>query len=133
MSTLRVDIITDEAGTGPVDFPNGLTGDGSALTGITPSPAQVLSAAAGASAGAVGTYIMARQITNGVTYILGSTASGSVLYPANTYQASSSSGYDSRYGSLSGTWRCMGETNIFNGTSTGSNANVQTTSWLRIS
>ena len=109
--------------------------DGSALTGIstTPTTGQVLSATAGASAGAVGTYIMARQITNGVTYILGSTASGSALYPANTYQSSGSSGYDSRYGSLAGTWRCMGETNIFNGTSTGSTANVQTTSWLRIS
>lgn len=98
-------------------------GDGSALTGVGGST----------TAGAVGTYIMARQISNGVTYILGSTASGSVLYPANTYQSGGSSGYDSRYGSLSGTWRCMGETNIYNGTTTGTTANVQTTSWLRIS
>ena len=124
---------------GTIDASN-LTGvlpaiDGSALTGIssTPSTADVLSATAGASAGAVGTYILARQISNGVTYILGSTIAGSSLYPANTYHASGSSGYDSRYGSLTGTWRCMGETNIFNGTSTGSTANVQTTSWLRIS
>lgn len=109
--------------------------DGSQLTGIssTPTTSDVLTATAGASAGVVGTYIMARQISNGVTYILGSTASGSVLYPANTYQSGGSSGYDSRYGSLSGTWRCMGETNIYNGTTTGSTANVQTTSWLRIS
>ena len=124
---------------GPLDASN-LTGalpaiDGSQLTGIssTPTTSDVLTATAGASAGAVGTYIMARQISNGVTYILGSTASGSVLYPANTYQSGSSSGYDSRYGSLSGTWRCMGETNIYNGTAAGSTANVQTTSWLRIS
>ena len=107
--------------------------DGSALTGIDTTTAQVGTATSGLAAGAVGSYIMARQISNGVTYILGSTASGSVLYPANTYQSGASSGYDSRYGSLSGTWRCMGETNLYNGTVSGTTANVQTTSWLRIS
>ena len=34
MSKISVDAITDEAGTGAPNFPNGLTGDGSALTGI---------------------------------------------------------------------------------------------------
>jgi len=34
MSTIAVDNITDEAGTGAPNFTNGLTGDGSALTGI---------------------------------------------------------------------------------------------------
>lgn len=34
MSQISVDTITDEAGTGAPSFPNGLTGDGSALTGI---------------------------------------------------------------------------------------------------
>tara|TARA_R110000796_G_scaffold72065_2_gene163307 strand:+ start:569 stop:1831 length:1263 start_codon:yes stop_codon:yes gene_type:complete len=34
-STLQVDSITDEAGTGAPDFPNGLTGSGSALTSLT--------------------------------------------------------------------------------------------------
>ena len=53
MSTLRVDTITDEAGTGPVTASNGLnvtgtlaatsvTGDGSALTGITSTPASTV-------------------------------------------------------------------------------------------
>ena len=36
MSTIKVDAISDEAGTGAPNFPNGLTGDGSALTGISP-------------------------------------------------------------------------------------------------
>lgn len=34
MSTIKVDTITDEAGSGAPDFPNGMTGNGSALTGI---------------------------------------------------------------------------------------------------
>ena len=34
MSTLRVDTITDEAGTGAPNFPNGMTGDGSGLTDV---------------------------------------------------------------------------------------------------
>ena len=34
MSTIKVDTITDEAGSGAPDFPNGMTGSGSALTGI---------------------------------------------------------------------------------------------------
>lgn len=42
MSTLRVDTITDEAGTGAPNFPNGMTGDGSALTGITSTPASTV-------------------------------------------------------------------------------------------
>lgn len=42
MSTLRVDTITDEAGTGAPNFPNGVTGDGSALTGITSTPASTV-------------------------------------------------------------------------------------------
>tara|TARA_R110000851_G_scaffold98040_1_gene212445 strand:+ start:811 stop:2022 length:1212 start_codon:yes stop_codon:yes gene_type:complete len=34
MSTIKVDTILDGTGTGAPDFPNGLTGDGSSLTGI---------------------------------------------------------------------------------------------------
>ena len=40
MSTIKVDAITDEAGTGAPNFPNGMTGDGSALTGL-PLPSAV--------------------------------------------------------------------------------------------
>lgn len=34
MSSIKVDSITDAAGTGAPAFPNGITGDGSALTGL---------------------------------------------------------------------------------------------------
>jgi hypothetical protein len=34
MSTLKVDTITDAAGSGAPDFPNGMTGNGSSLTGL---------------------------------------------------------------------------------------------------
>jgi hypothetical protein len=34
MSQLKVDTITDEAGTGSPDFPNGVSGDGSGLSGV---------------------------------------------------------------------------------------------------
>jgi hypothetical protein len=34
MSTIKVDTITDEAGSGAPDFPNGMTGNGSSLTGL---------------------------------------------------------------------------------------------------
>ena len=107
--------------------------DGSALTGITPTTAQVLTATAGASAGAVGTYVMARHLTLNVTNVLGSTTAGSNLYPANTFANNTDSGYDNRSGALSGTWKCMGETNVWNGTSVGTNAAIMTTLWLRIS
>lgn len=96
------------------------------------STSAVLSATAGATAGSVGTYLLARKLSFSVVS-LGSTTAGSELYPANTYQSGGSSGYDSRSGSLAGTWQAMGEVGIFNGTSTGSTANVLTTVWLRIS
>jgi hypothetical protein len=34
MSTIKVDTITDAAGSGAPDFPNGMTGNGSSLTGL---------------------------------------------------------------------------------------------------
>jgi hypothetical protein len=37
MSTIKVDTITDEAGSGAPDFPNGMTGNGSSLTGLATS------------------------------------------------------------------------------------------------
>jgi phage-related tail fiber protein len=38
MSNLRVDTITDEVGSGAPNFPNGLTGDGSQLAGLSGVP-----------------------------------------------------------------------------------------------
>jgi len=42
MSTIRVDTITDEAGTGAPNFPNGLTGDASGLSGLPSEASQLL-------------------------------------------------------------------------------------------
>jgi hypothetical protein len=148
MSTILVDSISDTAGTGSPSFPNGVAGDGSALTSLTssnltgslpaidgsaltgissaPSTADVLTATAGLTAGAVGTYVFARGAlsTSGRQFVWNSTYSGSGLYPAGpsayhglTDSGSSwnSSGYGMAAGyylapSLSGTWRCLGYT-----------------------
>ena len=80
------------------------SGDGSGLTNLpssAPSTAQVLSATAGASAGAVGTYALAEIKQNG-GIPFGGTRAGAYLAPCNTAGAEA--------GSLSGTWRCMGYT-----------------------
>ena len=155
MSTLRVDTITDEAGTGPVEFTSGITGDGSgltsltagnltgtlpaidgsaltslaagnltgtlpaidgsALTGIssTPTTADVLSATAGATAGAVGTYAYLINLGGNIGITPSATTAGSSLrYSAqSTNSLSSASGYSvgHTYSSgPSGTWRAMG-------------------------
>ncbi len=82
--------------------------DGSALTGIstTPTTAQVLTATAGATVGAVGTYALAKYAFD-TTAAAGSTHAGSNLQPVslspiNTYTATPNGS------ALSGTWRAMG-------------------------
>lgn len=93
------------------------SGDGSAITNLpssAPTTADVLSATAGASAGAVGTYAWARG-TSGFTLSFGSTYAGSSLKSSGILDdnAGGTSGgannWEDRGGStLSGTWRCMG-------------------------
>jgi len=129
MSNIRVDEITDEAGTGAPDFPNGLpaarlTGtlpaiDGSALTGV----------GASTTAGAIGTYVWATLTGSDVAaaqFIFGTTYAGTSLYPAGfasaaaivatgtvKYSSGNSIGVvDTNVAALSGTWRCMGQTPI---------------------
>jgi hypothetical protein len=95
-----------------------------ASNGSAPAPttAQVLSATAGATAGAVGTYMTAMWVGGGSTISPGSTGAGSNLRAAGgTDQGQFQTG-----GGLSGTWRCMG----FGGVINGFNA---VTLWLRIS
>lgn len=79
----------------------------------------VLGRTADASAGAVGTYVLARW---GGTFSvsINSNVAGSILFPADA------SGGVTGTGSLSGTWKCMGRA------SDASNAS-RTTVWLRIS
>jgi len=79
----------------------------------------VLNATAGASVGAVGTYVLA-WASNYVQYLPGATIAGGTLRYTNAAQAASQAG-------ISGTWRCMGRVDG------GVYAGQQTTVWLRIS
>jgi hypothetical protein len=108
-------------GSGTPSSSNFLRGDGSwqAVPAAAPSTAQVLTATAGASVGAVGTYAFARRTSITGTNT-GDTVAGSALaYGAGTsgfamtaYQGPQPSG--SPGGStLSGTWRCMGHAPTF--------------------
>ena len=87
-----------------------------------PTTAQVLSATAGLSAGAVGSYGF--MFTNGTSTLLtaGVTRAGSLLFfsTAHTYNS----------GGGSGTWRCLGASMR---SSDSSNYGSKTTLWLRIS
>lgn len=82
-----------------------------------PSTAQVLTATAGANAGGVGTYAHCFH-TTGTSYAFGATIGGSALVPLWA-------GGTSPFlfpGTLTGTWRCMGE----------ADSSGTTTLWLRI-
>jgi hypothetical protein len=107
--------------TGTPDSTTFLRGDGSwQAVSSTPTTAQVLTATAGASVGAVGTYALLRNI-NGSSTGPGSTRPGSVLYYATANGTNTSV--------ASGTWRCMG----FDSYSNCTPPSQQTTVWLRIS
>ena len=105
---------------GTVDASN-LTGtlpaiDGSALTGIdtTPSTSDVLTATAGASAGAVGTYAYLVTASNTVDPVAGSTYAGSGLRYAAVTPMTLTNSYNNNYhwpatgATVSGTWRAVG-------------------------
>lgn len=109
-----------------------LRGDGAWQT-TTPTTDQVLTATAGASVGAVGTYAECAT-TNATAYNPGATIAGSSLRytrPVNygaincgSYQPQATTA-DPRFGTApSGTWRCMGYI---------SGGSFQSTLWLRIS
>jgi len=85
--------------------------------GGAPTTGEVLSATAGASAGAVGTYAF------GIEGTFGSTTFGT-LRAGNTIGRANADGGNS--GSLSGTWRCLGY--VLSGS-----PSAQTTLWLRVS
>ena len=118
--------VTAPALTGTVDASN-LTGvlpaiDGSALTGITPTTADVLSATAGATAGAVGTYAWLVNVSVDAGSAWGATVAGSSLRSAglatnNSTSVVSGNVTASGYGQgtiQSGTWRAMGQTDFVN-------------------
>jgi hypothetical protein len=129
-------VATARLGSGTPGSGNFLRGDGSWATVpvAAPSTADVLNATAGASVGAVGTYVFARRtsrdgINTGNT-IAGSSlayAAGNSGWTENPYAGAQPSG--SPAGStLSGTWRCMGHAPLYN-SSQQSNATL----FLRIS
>ena len=87
-----------------------------------------------ATAGAVGTYALLWRTDSGSGYAFGGTIAGSNLRTANTYHngAYNNFGYGST--SVSGTWRCMGETGVYNGgTAYNSTIWMGCTVWVRIS
>lgn len=135
-------VATARLGTGTANSTTFLRGDQTWQTvSTTPTTAQVLSATAGASVGAVGTYAFMRHTTS-ADYAPGATLAGSSLRYAGIagrVWQSYTSGNAAQQGmavvedtaASTGTWRCMG---------VGSNAtypcvDVQFTAslWLRIS
>jgi len=98
------------------------------------SPAKIRAAIIGfnvsRSAGDVGSYILARYLPTSSDTLPNATRAGSSLYPANTYSENNSGWYNS---ALSGTWRVMGQTNIYGGSTSGTTGSTQTSLWMRIS
>jgi hypothetical protein len=140
MSEIRANSITDAAGTGAPNFPNGLSGSGASLTSLpageltgalpalngsaltnlpAPTSAQVGTATAGLAVGAVGSYALLQQLTPNTSRSPGGTLAGSSLSYAHCGGGGATS--------PSGTWMLAGQipsTTVF--------AN-QTSVWLRIS
>jgi hypothetical protein len=127
-------------GSGSPSASNFLRGDGSWQTvSTTPTTAQVLTAYAGATAGAVGTYVFAQRTGTTTDVNRNDTVAGSTLETVSglsrNLQETNSAGTTFSRGEtgLAGTWRCMG-THDHNYTRSGSGpTGGGATLWLRIS
>jgi len=89
-------------------------GNGSNLTGITPTTDQVLSATAGLTAGGVGTYAILRRTARPSDLTLGATYAGSDLRYQALQGVSFSGGFELQSqtiptNTLSGTWRSLSQ------------------------
>lgn len=117
MSTVRANSITNSAGSGAPDFPNGITAatipaanltgslpaiDGSALTNLpAPTTAQVGTATAGLAVDAVGTYAFMQNLSGSAIAAGGTVAGSSLRFSDVNWSATGTP-------SASGTWRVMG-------------------------
>jgi hypothetical protein len=118
-------------------FNDGTTQSTAATAGGLVTTANVLNATAGASAGAVGTYMFGRRVTS-ADLAFGSTVAGSDLRPqsANRSAITSPSSTDSSFTdgpAQSGTWRAMGTYTSAIGAGYVPVTGRGATLWLRIS
>jgi hypothetical protein len=107
---------------------------GAALTNlpaVAPSTAQVGTATAGLAYGAVGAYGLFQWISAGQR-APGTTVAASSLYPANAFSYNIA-GYASVYGQPSGTWRLMGSTGYYSGSTALTREDMHTSVFMRIS
>ena len=107
---------------GSVTASNGFYGDGSNLTGVGGST----------TAGAVGTYALLWRPSS-TTNNFGDTLAGSNLRVANTFHNGIYNNFGYGSTSVSGTWRCMGDTGAYNGSSNSNEIWLNSTICVRIS
>lgn len=93
-----------------------LRGDNAWATLPDPTTNQVLNATAGLTAGGVGTYIQGLALVYPIAF--GDTTSGSNILPCSAVAQTTS-------GSVTGTWRCMGDVGALGG-------NQRTTVFVRV-
>tara|TARA_B100001248_G_scaffold91451_1_gene67796 strand:- start:1170 stop:1790 length:621 start_codon:yes stop_codon:yes gene_type:complete len=87
-----------------------------------------------ATAGAVGTYALLWRVDATTANSFGDTLAGSNLRAANTFLNAVYSNWGYGGTSVSGTWRCMGQTGIYNGSvAYTTNIAMTCTVWVRVS
>lgn len=109
-ATTTSGIATSVLGSGTANSTTFLAGDRTfkTITAAAPTTAQVLTATAGATAGAVGSYMFARSTGTSVTF--NATYAGSTLQPFGLHASTTNSAVSTSNAlgaTQAGTWRCM--------------------------